>query len=118
MASEVCNGVLAVALTLAGGAVLVKLAALLRTVLWEPLKLKRVMARQGVGGPPFRFLVGNLPEAAAYGQSFPEALPLDDDDFGDYSPTVTPQYALYFPKYGTCMGNYTCGVRCATFGGD
>ncbi|KAG0557612.1 hypothetical protein KC19_11G143800 [Ceratodon purpureus] len=98
-ASEVRNAVLVLALTLAASAVFVKLLAILRTVLWEPLRLKRVMQRQGVGGPPFRFLVGNLPEAVAYGQSFPEALPLDDD-FSDFSPTVTPQYSLYFPKYG------------------
>ncbi|KAG0601785.1 hypothetical protein M758_11G139500 [Ceratodon purpureus] len=99
MASEVRNAVLVVALTLAAGAVLVKLLAFLRTVLWEPLRLKRIMQRQGVGGPPFRFLIGSLPEAAAYGQTFPEALPLGDD-FSDFSPTVTPQYSLYFPKYG------------------
>ncbi|KAG0557613.1 hypothetical protein KC19_11G143900 [Ceratodon purpureus] len=98
-ASEVRNAILVVALTLAASAVIVNLLAFMRTVLWEPLRLKRVMQRQGVGGPPFRFLVGNLPEAAAHGQTFPEALPTDDD-FSDFSPTVTPQYSLYFPKYG------------------
>ena len=98
-ASEVRNAIQVVALTLAASAVIVNLLAFMRTVLWEPLRLKRVMQRQGVGGPPFRFLVGNLPEAAAHGQTFPEALPTDDD-FSDFSPTVTPQYSLYFPKYG------------------
>jgi hypothetical protein len=97
---EVRNAVAVVALTLAASAMLVRLLTWLRNVLWEPLRLKRFMAKQGVGGPPFRFLVGNLPEAAKYAQSFPEALPLDDE-FGQFSPTVTPQYALYFPKYGT-----------------
>ena len=96
---EVRNAIAVVALTLVASAILVRLLTWLRNVLWEPLRLKQFMAKQGVGGPPFRFLVGNLPEAAKYAQSFPEALPLDDE-FGHFSPTVTPQYALYFPKYG------------------
>ena len=97
---EVRNTIAVVALTLAASAILVRLLTWLRNVLWEPLRLKRFMAKQGVGGPPFRFLVGNGPEAATYAQSLPEALPLDDE-FGHYSPTMTPHYALYFPKYGT-----------------
>jgi len=97
---EVSNAVAVVALTLAASAVLVRLLTWLRTVLWEPLRLKRFMAKQGVGGPPFRFLVGNLPEVAKFAQSLPEALPLDDK-FALFAPTVTPHYALYFPKYGT-----------------
>ena len=96
---EVRNAVVVVVLTFVVSAILVQLLTWLRNVLWEPLRLKRFMAKQGVGGPPFRFLVGNQPEASKYAHSFPEALPLDDE-FGDFSPTVTPQYALYFPKYG------------------
>ena len=97
---DVRNAIAVVALTLAASAMLVRLLTWLRTVLWEPLRLKQFMAKQGVGGPPFRFIVGNLPEVAEFSRTLPEALPLDDK-FGLFSPTVTPQYALYFPKYGT-----------------
>ena len=97
---EVRNAVAVVALTFMVSAILVQFLTWLRNVLWEPLRLKRFMAKQGVGGPPFRFLVGNQPEASKYALSFPKALPLNDE-FGEFSPTVTPQYALYFPKYGT-----------------
>lgn len=98
--SEVSNEIVVVALTVVASAILVKLLALLRSVLWEPLKFQRILGRQGVRGPLFRFIEGNLREATAYAQSFPEAMPLDDNYFGDFAPTVTPQYALYFPKYG------------------
>jgi hypothetical protein len=97
---EVRNAVAVVVLTIVVSVILVQLFTWLRHVLWEPLRLKRFMAKQGVGGPPFRFLVGNQPEASKYAQSFPEALPLDDE-FGQFSPAVTPQFALYFPKYDT-----------------
>ena len=96
---EVRNAIAVVALTLAASVILVRLLTWLRNVLWDPLRLKRFMAKQGVGGPPFRFLVINRPEAATYAQSLPEALPLDDK-FGHFSPTMTSHYILYFPKYG------------------
>ena len=107
---EVRNAIVVVALTLAASAMLVRLLTWLRTVLWEPLRLKRFMAKQGVGGPPFRFLVGNLPEVAEFSQSLPEVLPLDDK-FGLFSPTVTPHYALYFPEYGTQSTSWHWGYH-------
>lgn len=97
---EVRNAIAVVALTLAASAILVRLLTWLQNVLWEPLRLKQFMAKQGMGWPPFRFIVGNGPEAATYAQSLPEALPLDDK-FGHFSPTMTSHDALYFPKYGT-----------------
>jgi cytokinin trans-hydroxylase len=65
-------------------------------IIWEPLRLRRIMAKQGVHGPPFRPLVGNLLEAEAFRNSQPEIVPFD---YSNHS-TVAPQHALYRPKYG------------------
>lgn len=43
--------------------------------LWEPLRLRRIMAKQGIKGLPFRFLVGQLPEQGDYLTSLPEVVP-------------------------------------------
>jgi len=75
-----------------------KVLKLLWIGVWEPLRLRRVMARQGVKGPPFKFLIGDLIDMGKFAGSFPEALPLGS--YADFSPTVTPQYALFCPKYG------------------
>jgi hypothetical protein len=65
--------------------------------LWVPLRYRRIMAKQGVKGPPFRFLFGQMLEVNAYRESFSEVVPLDS--YADLSPTVTPLYALFFPKF-------------------
>lgn len=70
---EVWNSLVAIAIT----AVIYHILLLVKTVVWEPLRLRRIMMKQGVKGPPFHLLVGNLPEALAFGQSQPEALALD-----------------------------------------
>lgn len=89
MALEVWTAVVVVAATIA-------ILGALRTFLWEPLRLRRCMKKQGVHGPPFRFVVGNLPEAEAFRQSQPEIQPFEYI----FRPTVNPQHALFFPKYG------------------
>jgi len=65
--------------------------------LWEPLRLRRIMTKQGVKALPFRFLVGQLPDQKVYLDSIPEVVPIDS--YAALSPTVTPQYALFFPKF-------------------
>lgn len=70
----------------------------LRNAVWEPLRLRRIMSKQGVSGPPFRFLLGQILDMVKFAQSFPDNLPMDN--FANLSPTVMPQYALYIPKYG------------------
>lgn len=70
----------------------------LRVSVWQPLRLRRIMAKQGVSGPPFRFVRGQFVEMWKFTESFPDALPIDD--FANLTPTVTPQNALYYPKYG------------------
>lgn len=69
-----------------------------RNAFWEPLRLRRIMEKQGIQGPPFLFLIGYIMEIVNFTQSFPDNLPMDD--YANLSPTVTPQYALYFRKYG------------------
>lgn len=73
------------------------LTKLLWNGLWVPLRYRRIMAQQGVKGPPFRFLFGQMLEVNAYRESFSEVVPLDS--YADLSPTVTPLYALFFPKF-------------------
>nr|PNR50683.1 hypothetical protein PHYPA_009869 [Physcomitrium patens] len=70
----------------------------LRDSVWEPLRLSRIMAKQGVSGPPFRFLLGQYMEMVKFTESFPDVMPIND--FANMSPTVTPQNALYYLKYG------------------
>ncbi|KAG0563350.1 hypothetical protein KC19_8G023700 [Ceratodon purpureus] len=91
---EVRNALAAVAISV----VAYKLVKFLWTVFWEPLRLLRIMTKQGVKGPPFRPLIGHIFEPVAFAESFPEVLPLGNYD--NLSPTITPQYALYCPKYG------------------
>jgi len=70
-----------------------------RAALLEPLRLRRIMTKQGVSGPPFKFLLGHYPAMVKFSESFPETLAMDN--LANLSPTVSPQYAMYFPKYGT-----------------
>lgn len=91
---EVKNALAVVAV----GAIVYQVMKFLRNAVWEPLRLRRIMEKQGVRGPPFHFFLGKA-EANAFSESCPEALPLDK--YANLSPTVTPHYALYFPKYGT-----------------
>lgn len=78
-------------------AVFVPLWNVCSTFLLEPLRLRRVMGKQDVRLAPFNLVFGNAFEIGAHAQSFPETLPLK---FDDLEPTATPQFDLYFSKYG------------------
>ncbi|KAG0586563.1 hypothetical protein KC19_2G100300 [Ceratodon purpureus] len=80
------------------GVIVMKVLKFLHRAVWEPLRLRRIMEKQGLKGPPYRFLFGQVYETVAFQDSFPEAMPLDN--YANLSPTVTPQCALFFPKYG------------------
>lgn len=71
---------------------------LLKCYLYDPVMISRVMARQGVRGPPFIPVVGSAHELAAFEKSFPESMPLDEHY--DLLPTVKSQFHLYFPRFG------------------
>lgn len=92
---EVRNAVLAVVVATV---IVYHVFKFVRAALWEPLRLRRIMTKQGVRGPPFKFLLGQYTDMVKFAESFPETL--DMDDFANLSPTVSPQYAMYFPKYG------------------
>lgn len=94
MSGELWNAVAVVALTLIGYEIFNKV---LWRGLWTPLRLRRILVKQGVQGPPFRFPFGQVLEFIAYMNSFPEVVPMDS--YADLSPTVTPQYALYFSRF-------------------
>jgi len=72
-----------------------------RAAVLEPLRLRRIMTKQGVRGPPFKFLLGQYTDMVKFSESFPETLAMDN--LANLSTTVSPQYAMYFPKYGTLL---------------
>jgi hypothetical protein len=78
--------------------VVVSVGAWLRKLVWEPMKMRRIMAKQGVAVTPFHILFGNIKECVAYAAKFPEDCHVDGHYEG--TPTVYPQHALYFPKHG------------------
>ncbi|KAG0620516.1 hypothetical protein M758_4G222100 [Ceratodon purpureus] len=94
MNSELWNAVAVVVVTFIGYQILNKV---LWRGIWTPLRLRRIMVKQGVRGPPFRFPFGQVLEFVSFMNSFPEVVPLDS--YADLSPTVTPQYALYYPQF-------------------
>jgi hypothetical protein len=66
---------------------------------WMPRRLRRIMEQQGWKGPPFRFLVGSVPEVLEFLNEQVSRL-LAIRDF-DTLPRISPQYALFSRKYGT-----------------
>ncbi|KAL6878372.1 hypothetical protein ACP4OV_012542 [Aristida adscensionis] len=99
------------------------LAALLPPVLalwrlvWRPHAVARSFARQGVRGPPYRFLVGSLPEAkrlAAVGRH--GVLPLDAGSH-DIIPVLLPHLHRWTAEYGRTF-TYWIGPIPAFFSTD
>jgi PHYB activation tagged suppressor 1 len=68
---------------------------------WMPQRLRRIMEQQGWKGPPFRFLVGSVPEVLEF-LNEQVSRPLAIRDF-ETVPRVSPQYALFSRKYGTLL---------------
>lgn len=91
---ELWNALAVFGVTLAASAIW----AILLKYVWEPLRMKRIMGKQGVTGPPYRFLFGNILELIAHQKSQP-VLPLDDDHYS-LCPGILPHHTLYAPKYG------------------
>ena len=106
MSSELWNAVAVVVVTVIGYQILNKV---LWRGIWTPLRLRRIMVKQGVRGPPFRFPFGQVLEFVTFMNSFPEVVPLDS--YADLSPTVTPQYALYYPQFPGANPSQTCVVE-------
>jgi len=110
---EVCNALAVVALSVIAYQLVTKV---LWDGLWEPLRFRRIMVKQGVKGLPFRFLVGQLPDQKACLDAIPEVVPIDS--FAALSPSVTPLFALFFPKFPGSLAHLhlsfisSCDVLC------
>ncbi|XP_066381480.1 cytochrome P450 709B2-like [Miscanthus floridulus] len=80
-------------------------AALVRQV-WRPYALARAFARQGVRGPPYRFYVGNNPEARAMlaAAASGEALERSSNDI---VPRVMPHVRAWASLYGKVFLSWT-----------
>lgn len=100
------------AVVLAAAALLVVLVAaaswFVKRYWWDLVVLKRELARQGVHGPPFRFLLGNLGEMTAMArQAQQTAVPVDGSGSSsrvvishDIVPRVLPYYREWSQAYG------------------
>lgn len=92
------NGLAVLLVAWVASVVVSSVVRLSKCYLYDPLMISRVMAKQGVRGPPFIPVVGSAHELAAFEKSFPESMPLDEHY--DLLPTVKSQFNLYFPRFG------------------
>lgn len=97
-ARDVWNALAVVLVAAAASAIVSSLVRLLKSYLYDPLMITRIMAKQGVRGPPFIPIVGSVAEIAAYEKSFPDSMQVDD--YYGVLPTVKPSFHLYFPRFG------------------
>lgn len=67
-------------------------------LIWRPYALARRFARQGIRGPPYRFLVGSLPECQTMLVAW-RAKPLDTSSH-DCITTVQPFFRKWAFQYG------------------
>ncbi|KAG0564880.1 hypothetical protein KC19_8G147200 [Ceratodon purpureus] len=84
------------AFTIAVTIVVLTVHLLLQKYLWKPLRMRRIMTKQGVAAAPFHIVVGSLPECFAFMSKYSGDLHVDDHY--DATPTVSPMNTLYFPK--------------------
>lgn len=95
---DVRNALGVVLLAFVASAIVRVVFSLVKTYLYDPLSIGRIMAKQGIEGPPFHPIFGTTAELNAYVKSVPESLPLDEDH--DSMRTVSPHFHMYFPKFG------------------
>jgi PHYB activation tagged suppressor 1 len=101
--------VVAVALQLA--ALLALLLALWRLA-WRPHAVARSFARQGVGGPPYTFLAGSLPEAKRLLMAGRRGVPPLDAACHDIMPVLLPQFHRWVADYGRSSSLVTLEPQC------
>ena len=106
---EVRNAVVLLVVTIAACSLLTSVLRLVKLYLYDPIRISRIMAKQGVRGPPFIPVVGSAHEIGACEKSFPESLPLDDH-YG-LLPTVKTQFHLFFPQFGKCLSRCCEGSK-------
>ena len=93
------------AFTIAVTIVVLTVHLLLQKYLWKPLRMRRIMTKQGVAAAPFHIVVGSLPECFAFMSKYSGDLHVDDHY--DATPTVSPMNTLYFPKNGIVVSPYS-----------
>lgn len=76
--------------------------------LLTPMRIRRIMARQGVHGPPPRLFVGNLRDVSAL------AAQATADDMAtlthDVVDRLMPHYVLWSKAYGECLSVCVTGT--------
>lgn len=97
--ADVRNAIAVVVVAFAASAIVSSIVRLVKGYLYDPLTISRILAKQGVRGPPFIPVLGSAHELVAYEKTFPESMPLDDHY--DLLPTVKSQFHLYFSRFGT-----------------
>ncbi|KAF8040367.1 hypothetical protein BT93_B2561 [Corymbia citriodora subsp. variegata] len=78
--------------------ILRSLAELVRRLWWNPLRIQRTMARQGIRGPPYQFLHGSTKETMKMRREA-RSTPMDDLSH-DILPKVQPHIDSWINTYG------------------
>ncbi|KAI6686319.1 hypothetical protein NL676_032232 [Syzygium grande] len=78
--------------------ILRSLAELVHQLWWNPLRIQRLMARQGINGPPYSFLHGSTKETMKM-RSEARSTPMDDLSH-DILPKVQPHIDKWISTYG------------------
>ena len=69
-------------------------------LVWRPRAVARSLARQGVRGLPYRFLVGSLPEAKRLAVARRRGAPPLDAGSHDIMPFLLPPFHKWVADYG------------------
>ncbi|CAL4931212.1 unnamed protein product [Urochloa decumbens] len=67
---------------------------------WRPRAVARAFARQGIRGPPYRFVVGSLPEAKRLATASRRRAPPLDVGSHDIMPFLLPPFHRWVTEYG------------------
>lgn len=84
---------------LVAAAAVLALLALWRLV-WRPRSVARAFARQGIRGPPYRFLAGSLPEVKRLAVASRRGAPPLDVASHDIMPLLLPAFHGWVADYG------------------
>lgn len=76
------------------------LLALWWRLAWRPRAVSRSLARQGIGGPPYTFLAGSMPEAKRLLVDGRRRAPPIDAACHDIIPVLLPQFHAWVRRYG------------------
>jgi hypothetical protein len=95
---DVRNALAVVVVAFAASSFVTTIVKLVKIYFYDPLRISRIMTKQGVRGPPFIPILGSALEIGAFEKTLPESMPLDEH-YG-LLPTVKSQFHLFFPRFG------------------